>query len=44
MFFSNKGTGDDQDYYLPIRVNISASVKKIDCGPDHVLALCKTYI
>ena len=42
--YGNLGTGDELDYYLPIRINIPASVKKIDCGPDHTLVIAKTYI
>lgn len=42
--YGNLGTGDELDYYLPIRVNIPAYVKKLDCGPDHTLSLCKTNI
>ena len=42
--YGNLGTGDDEDAYFPLRVNIPASVNKLDCGPDQTLAICKTFL
>jgi RCC1-like G exchanging factor-like protein len=42
--YGNLGTGDDKDAYFPLRVNIPAFIKKLDCGPDQTFAICKTNI
>lgn len=41
--YGNLGVGDDKDVFFPFRVNMPASVKKIDCGADHTVAICKTF-
>lgn len=42
--YGNLGTGDDKDVFFPLRVNIPASVKKIEFGPDQTMAICKTIL
>ena len=42
--YGNLGIGETSDASFPLRVNIPASTKKIDLGPDHTLAICKTYL
>lgn len=42
--YGNLGTGESVDSYIPLRVNIPASIKSIDCGPDQTFAICKTNV
>ena len=42
--YGNLGIGEDKDVFFPFRVNVPASVKKVDCSPDHTLAICKTFL
>ncbi|CAF0712896.1 unnamed protein product [Brachionus calyciflorus] len=43
--YGNLGIGEKMDgVHMPIRVNIPARAKKIDCGPDQTFAICKTNI
>lgn len=42
--YGNLGTGDKQDAFMPLRVNIPARVEQIDCGPDHTFAICKANV
>lgn len=43
--YGNLGLGERTDEItMPLRVNIPARVKKIDCGPDQTFAICKTNL
>lgn len=42
--YGNLGIGEKIDTYFPLRVNLPARVKKIDCGPDQTFAICNTNI
>jgi alpha-tubulin suppressor-like RCC1 family protein len=42
--YGNLGTGDKLDAFIPLRVNIPAQVKSMDCGPDQTFAICKTNV
>ena len=37
-------SGDLNDIYFPLRVNIPAQVREIDFGVDHAFAICKSFI
>jgi len=38
------GLGHEKDQYFPFKVAMAATVKRIACGPDHTIALCKSLI
>ena len=42
--YGNLGTGDKLDAFMPLRVNLPARLKSMDCGPDQTLAICKTNV
>lgn len=42
--YGSLGLGEKIDAYFPLRVTIPASAYKIDCGPDHTFAICKTFL
>lgn len=37
------GVGENNDIYFPLRVNIPAQVRLLDCGADQVFAICKSF-
>lgn len=39
--YGNLGTGEKIDAYMPLRVNVPAFVKKIDCGADQTFVIAK---
>ena len=42
--YGNLGTGESADAYMPLRVNLAANIKALDCGPDQTFAICNTNI
>ncbi|KAF3429099.1 hypothetical protein E2986_06589 [Frieseomelitta varia] len=42
--FGSLGLGDLKDQYFPLKVTVGAQVKKVACGIDHTVALCKPFI
>ncbi|CAK9828632.1 RCC1-like G exchanging factor-like protein [Anthophora retusa] len=42
--FGSLGLGDVKDQFFPLKVNVGAQVKKVACGVDHTVALCKPFI
>ncbi|XP_006621692.1 RCC1-like G exchanging factor-like protein isoform X2 [Apis dorsata] len=42
--FGSLGLGDCKDQYFPLKVNVGAQVKKVACGIDHTVILCKPFI
>ncbi|XP_014480893.1 PREDICTED: Williams-Beuren syndrome chromosomal region 16 protein homolog [Dinoponera quadriceps] len=38
------GLGHDKDQFFPLKVSVGAQVKKVACGIDHTVALCKPFI
>ncbi|CAL7941709.1 unnamed protein product [Xylocopa violacea] len=42
--FGSLGLGDYKDQYFPLKVNVGAQVKKVACGIDHTVTLCKAFI
>jgi RCC1-like G exchanging factor-like protein len=42
--YGQLGTGDTNDVYFPLRVNIPASIRSIDCGADTTFSICKAYV
>ncbi|XP_017760848.1 PREDICTED: Williams-Beuren syndrome chromosomal region 16 protein homolog [Eufriesea mexicana] len=42
--FGSLGLGDCKDQYFPLKVNIGAQVKKVACGIDHTVTLCKPFV
>ncbi|XP_068988938.1 RCC1-like G exchanging factor-like protein [Bombus flavifrons] len=42
--FGSLGLGDLKDQYFPLKVTVGAQVKKVACGIDHTVTLCKPFI
>lgn len=43
--YGNLGIGERlEKVYMPLRVNVPARVKTLDCGPDQTFAICKTNL
>lgn len=42
--FGSLGLGHTKDQYFPLKVNIGAQVRKVACGVDHTVTLCKPFI
>ncbi|XP_033334884.2 RCC1-like G exchanging factor-like protein isoform X1 [Megalopta genalis] len=42
--FGSLGLGYIKDQYFPIKVTVGAQVKRVACGIDHTVALCKPFI
>ncbi|XP_053983627.1 RCC1-like G exchanging factor-like protein [Hylaeus volcanicus] len=42
--FGALGLGDAKDQYFPLKVNVGAQVRKVACGIDHTVTLCKPFI
>ncbi|XP_011170411.1 RCC1-like G exchanging factor-like protein [Solenopsis invicta] len=42
--FGSLGLGHTKDQFFPLRVAVGAQVRKITCGVDHTVALCKPFI
>ncbi|XP_029678049.1 RCC1-like G exchanging factor-like protein [Formica exsecta] len=42
--FGSLGLGHIKDQFFPLRVAVGAQVKKVACGVDHTVALCKPFI
>ncbi|EFN82875.1 RCC1-like G exchanging factor-like protein [Harpegnathos saltator] len=42
--FGCLGLGHIKDQFFPLRVSVGAQVKKVACGIDHTVALCKPFI
>lgn len=42
--FGSLGLGNSKDQYFPLKVNVGAQVKKVACGIDHTVTLCKPFI
>lgn len=42
--FGSLGLGDMKDQFFPLKVAVGAQVKKVACGVDHTVALCKPFI
>lgn len=38
------GLGHTKDQFFPFKALVGAKVQKVVCGPDHTIALCKTFI
>ncbi|XP_005108817.1 RCC1-like G exchanging factor-like protein [Aplysia californica] len=37
------GLGQDKNQYFPWRIALPAETAQFSCGPDHVLAICRSY-
>ncbi|XP_043672925.1 RCC1-like G exchanging factor-like protein isoform X2 [Vespula pensylvanica] len=42
--FGSLGLGHNNDQFFPLKVSIGAHVKKVACGIDHTVTLCKPFI
>ncbi|XP_029167744.1 RCC1-like G exchanging factor-like protein [Nylanderia fulva] len=42
--FGSLGLGHMKDQFFPLRVAVGAKVKKVACGVDHTVTLCKPFI
>uniref|UniRef100_A0A0C9PLF0 Wbscr16_0 protein n=2 Tax=Fopius arisanus TaxID=64838 RepID=A0A0C9PLF0_9HYME len=42
--YGHLGLGHQNDQFFPLKVAIGAEVKKVACGVDHTVALCKPFI
>ncbi|XP_046824004.1 RCC1-like G exchanging factor-like protein [Vespa crabro] len=42
--FGSLGLGHHNDQFFPFKVSIGAQVKKVACGIDHTVTLCKPFI
>ncbi|XP_046618884.1 RCC1-like G exchanging factor-like protein isoform X1 [Neodiprion virginianus] len=42
--FGSLGLGNIEDQFFPLKVAVGAQVKKVSCGVDHTVTLCKPYI
>lgn len=42
--FGCLGLGHYKDQFFPLKVSIGAEVKKVSCGVDHTVTLCKPYV
>jgi alpha-tubulin suppressor-like RCC1 family protein len=42
--FGSLGLGHMKDQFFPLRVAVGAQVRKVACGVDHTVTLCKPYI
>lgn len=42
--FGSLGLGHINDQFFPLKVSIGAEVKKVSCGVDHTVTLCKPYV
>lgn len=42
--FGSLGLGDRNDQFFPLKVNVGAQVKKVACGVDHTVTLCKPFV
>ena len=42
--FGSLGLGHSKDQYFPLKVNVGAQVKKVACGVDHTVTLCKPFV
>lgn len=42
--FGSLGLGHYNDQFFPLKVAIGAQVKKVACGIDHTVTLCKPFI
>ncbi|XP_011864274.1 PREDICTED: Williams-Beuren syndrome chromosomal region 16 protein homolog [Vollenhovia emeryi] len=42
--FGSLGLGHTKDQFFPLRVAVGAQVRKIACGVDHTVTLCKPFI
>ncbi|XP_051162867.1 RCC1-like G exchanging factor-like protein [Leptopilina boulardi] len=42
--FGSLGLGHVNDQFFPLKVSIGAEVKKVSCGVDHTVTLCKPFV
>ncbi|XP_012252694.2 RCC1-like G exchanging factor-like protein isoform X2 [Athalia rosae] len=42
--FGSLGLGHENDQFFPLKVAVGAEVKKVCCGVDHTVTLCKPYV
>lgn len=42
--FGSLGLGHTKDQFFPLRVAVGAQVRKVACGVDHTVTLCKPFI
>ncbi|XP_001604296.2 RCC1-like G exchanging factor-like protein isoform X1 [Nasonia vitripennis] len=42
--YGGLGLGNYKDQFFPLRVSIGGIVKKISCGVDHTVSICKPFI
>ncbi|XP_043261315.1 RCC1-like G exchanging factor-like protein [Colletes gigas] len=42
--FGALGLGDSKDQFFPLKVNVGAQVKKVACGIDHTVTICKPFV
>lgn len=42
--FGSLGLGHKKEQFFPLRVAVGAQVKKVSCGVDHTVTLCKPFI
>lgn len=42
--YGTLGLGDLKDQFFPLKVAVGAQVKKVSCGVDHTVTLCKPFI
>ena len=42
--FGSLGLGHSKDQFFPLKVNVGAQVKKVACGIDHTITLCKPFV
>lgn len=38
------GLRNEKDQYFPLKVALPAKVLKVDCGVDHTIAYCKSFV
>ncbi|XP_033209624.1 RCC1-like G exchanging factor-like protein [Belonocnema kinseyi] len=42
--FGSLGLGHMNDQFFPLKVSVGAQVKKVACGVDHTVTLCKPFV
>lgn len=38
------GLGNQKDQYFPFKTCVNAKIVDVECGADHTLALCKSFL
>lgn len=42
--FGCLGLGHEKDQFFPYKAMVGAKVSRVSCGPDHTIALCRSFI